>query len=112
MKKLLSFTLIFILVFFLFACGEPPQTVESKVADAVEFEVMFEIMLSYEIVGTPIVTTYIDTIGENEYEVTGKVTVRDKYGDTYTGKYDAIVSYNPETDKCSAQVDIDTLYRD
>ena len=46
------------------------------------------------------------------FEVTGKVTVKDKYGDSYTGKYDAVVEYDPATDDCDANCDIDKLYKD
>ena len=49
----------------------------------------------------PTITTYVEKISENTYEVTGKVTIKDKYGDSYTGKYDAEVEYNPSTEKCS-----------
>ena len=55
--------------------------------------------------------TSVRATGENEYEVTGKVTVQDKYGDSYTGNYDATVEYNPTTDKCDVDCNIGDLYK-
>ena len=55
--------------------------------------------------------TIVDEISENNFEVTGKVTVRDKYGDTYTGNYDAVVEYNPTTNECEVDCDIGILYK-
>ena len=74
--------------------------------------IMVEIALSYDTTGVPTITTFVDEIGENTYEVTGKVTVKDKYGDSYTGKYDAEVEYNPATDNCDVDLELGDLYKD
>ena len=114
MKKLFAIILSMLLCLSLCACGSnggDTESVEDKVRDAVESQINVDIMLRYDTTGVPSITTYIDEIGENEFEVTGKVTVRDKYGDTYTGNYDAVVEYDPATDDCDVDCDIDTLYK-
>ena len=121
MKKLLSFLLIIVLVFSFVSCGGDSSDSQSKVSESVESRarssvisrVQLNVSLKYEIVGLPTVTCYLNKIRENEFEATGKVTVRDKYGDTYTGKYDAVVEYNPTTDKFSVSpCNVDSLYKD
>lgn len=117
MKKFLSLLLTISLCVSLVACGgggsseSKTESVESKVERSVKAYINTEIMFSYDTVGDPNITYYIDEISENNFEVSGKVTVKDKYGDSYSGKYDAIVKYNPETDKCDTDVEIDKLYK-
>ncbi len=113
MKKLIAITLTLIMCVGLVGCGGSTEdSVESKVADAVESRVMTEVMLRYDTKGSPTITTFVDDQGGNNYVVTGKVTVMDKYGDSYTGKYDATAKYDPETEDCDVDVTIDTLYKD
>ena len=117
MKKFLSLLLTIGLCVSLVACGggssseSKTESVESKVESSVKAHINAEIILSYDTVGVPNITYYIDEISENNFEVSGKVTVQDKYGDSYSGKYDATVKYNPETDKCDTDVEIDKLYK-
>ena len=40
------------------------------------------------------------------------VTIRDKYGDTFTGKYDATAIYNPLTDEFDVDYEVGKLYKD
>ena len=108
--------LAFALCFGLCACGggstESKDSPEDKVSSAVISRITVEILLSYDTNGTPTITTYVDEIGNNRYEVTGKVTVYDKYSDSYTGKYDAEVEYDPATGHCDVDLDLGTLYKD
>lgn len=46
-------------------------------------------------------TTNIVKDGKTRYEVSGKVTVKDKYGDLWTGNYDAVVYYDADSDSYS-----------
>ncbi len=114
MKKLLAAFLALVLCFSLCACADKKtntETVEDKVRSAVEARLITYVALSYDTVGVPSITCYIDEVDENKFEVSGKVTVKDKYGDTYSGKYDAEVEYNPSTDECSVDYDLDKLYK-
>ena len=44
------------------------------------------------------ITCFIEETGEdNRFAVSGKITLRDKYGDTYTVKYDVIAVFDPST---------------
>lgn len=86
-------------------------SVSSKVADKVEYMVMYEVRMRYSVVGMPQVTSYVRDTGNNTFEVTGKVTIRDQYGDTYTGNYDATAKYNPETGNISVDTNIGKLYK-
>lgn len=115
MKKLFAIILSVVLGLSLCACSESgsnSESVEDKVRSAVENYIMASVAVQYDTTGVPSITAYIDEIGENEYEVTGKVTVRDKYGDSYTGKYDAVVEYDPETDDCAVDCNLGNLYKD
>lgn len=117
MKKLLALVMAILMCLCLCACDpgteaedakSPEETVESKVRS----QIMAEIILTYDTEGVPTITSYVNQRGENTYEVTGKVTVKDKYGDYYTGKYDAEVEYDPETGYCDVDLDLGTLYKD
>lgn len=115
MKKLLAFLLALACCLSLCACGgaeEEEESVRDKVISAVRARIMVEITLTYDTVGVPTITTYVDENSDGTFEVTGKVTVKDKYGDSYTGKYDAEVTYNESTDKCNVDLDLGSLYKD
>ena len=122
MKKALVLLLTIILVCSLFSCGkgkenektkDPEEIIIEDVKSTVSSQITATIILKYDTVGSPTVTHYVDEISDNKYEVTGKVTVRDKYGDTYTGKYDAIVVYDPTSEDCSiSSFNLGTLYKD
>lgn len=118
MKKLLVLLLVCALTLGLCACAPKinvpsVKTAEDLVEDAVYSKIMLEILFDYDDVSVNRVTYYIDEINDSKYELTGKITVRDKYGDTYTGKYDCIVSYNSKEDKYEVkELDIGTLYKD
>ena len=114
MKKFLTSILTMLACFSLCACGSDGgnvESVEDKVKNAVETRIKVNIIMQYETTGVPNITYYVDEISENNFEVTGKVTVRDKYGDTYTGNYDAVVEYNPTTNECEVDCDIGILYK-
>ena len=116
MKRVFALILAVALCFGLCACGggstESKASPEEKVSSAVRSRIIVEITFSYDTTGVPTITTYVDEIGDNRYEVTGKVTVKDKYGDSYTGKYDAEVEYDPVTDDCDVDLELGTLYKD
>ena len=115
MKKIFLIILTLIMCFSIIACeGDKKETesIEDKVRSAVESRIIVNISLTYDTVGVPNCTYYIDKVDDNNFKVTGKVTVKDKYGDTYTGKYDAEVTYNPTTDDCAVILDLDKLYKD
>ena len=120
MKKILLMLLMSALVFTFVACdlnNEPEKSPEELIIEDVEScvtaEIIATIIWQYDTEGSPLITHYVDEIGENKFEVTGKVTVRDKYGDTYTGKYDAIVEYDPiSEDSDIVSFNLGTLYRD
>ncbi|MBO5214517.1 MAG: hypothetical protein J6B86_07095 [Clostridia bacterium] len=115
MKKFLSLILVVILCGSLCACGNGGSSAEEDregdVRRAVYQQILTETMF-YEKAGTPTVTYYFEEISEYEYEVTGKVTIKDKYGDTYTGKYDAVVNISPTDGKCAVDLELGTLYKD
>ncbi len=121
MKKLLAVLLLMsVFMFSLVACGgteeakkSPEELIIEDVKSTVSARIITTIILNYDTEGTPIITHYVNEISENKFEVTGKVTVRDKYGDTYTGKYDAVVEYDPaEEDSYVVSFDLGTLYKD
>lgn len=119
MKKILALILAIITCLSLCACtgggnsnDAKSSSVEDKVKESVKYQIMAEVALKYDTTGAPSCTYFVDEIGENKFEVTGKVTVRDKYGDSYTGKYDAEVIYDPADDDCDVSLEMGTLYKD
>ena len=116
MKKILALLVAFAFCVSLCACGakvEPTESAEDKIRSEVQAELTVEIMFSYDTVGVPQITYNIRKVNEEKYEVSGKVTVKDKYGDSYTGKYDAVVSYDPDTDDYeTVNLDLGKLYKD
>lgn len=116
MKRVFSLLLVIALCFGLCACGggskESEKSPSEAVTSAVKSRIMVEIALGYDTVGVPSITTYVDEVSSNLYEVTGKVTVKDKYGDSYTGKYDAEVEYDPATGDCDVDLELGKLYKD
>ena len=115
MKKILCFALVVILCCSFISCenkGAEPSK-EDLVKECVKNRIGVELMLSYDITGNIQTTYFLDEVSTNVFEVTGKVTVKDKYGDTYSGKYDAVVEYDPQTKKCSIEdLEIGKLYKD
>ena len=115
MKRVIALLLVVVLCVGLCACsnsGTTKNSKEDKVVSEVKSYITFEIKYYYDTVGMPTITTHVEKISENTYEVTGKVTIKDKYGDSYTGKYDAEVEYNPSTEKCSVDLNLGKLYKD
>jgi hypothetical protein len=116
MKRLLALLLVLVMCLSLCACGgsgsKKKETVESKVISAARSRIMVEIALGYDTTGVPTITTFVEKTGDNTYMVTGKVTVKDNYGDTYTGKYDAEVTYDPVADDCDVDLELGKLYKD
>lgn len=116
MKRTLALILVLVLCLSLCACGSKgknsEKSISDRAADAVSSQIKVYISLAYDINGVPQVTTYVDEISTNNFEVTGKVTIRDQYGDTYTGKYDATAVYDPETDQFDVDYDVGKLYKD
>ncbi len=114
MKKFIAFLLVVVLSFSLVACGNSggsEETVYDKIEDSVSASINVRIMLSYDTQGVPNITYYIKEINENTYTVSGKVTVKDKYGDSYTGNYDATATYNSAEDDFDIDLDLGTLYK-
>ena len=58
------------------------------------------------------ITCYINQTDDLTYEVSGKVTVRDRYGDTYTGNYDAVVYFDTDGDVDVASFDLPEFEKD
>ena len=112
MKKFLALVLALVMCASLVACSseEAEESIEDKVKDSVQYNIMVRIKLQYDS-NVSDITYNINEISENNFEVTGKVTVKDKYDDVYSGKYDATVKYDPETDECGTKVVIDSLYK-
>lgn len=112
MKKLFAVILAMVLCFSLCACGGDggsTESVEDKIREAVKAQINEEVMSQQDIKGDPSITTYLDQVDEYKYEVTGKVTVLDKNGDTYTADYDAVAEYDPATDDCDVDCEMDRL---
>ena len=116
MKKALSLILALVMCLSLCACGigkdKKEKSMSERAADAVRAQINVYITLHYDTNGVPQVTTYVNETSMYQFEVSGKVTIRDKYGDTFTGKYDATAIYNPLTDEFDVDYEVGKLYKD
>ena len=108
MKKALSLILALLMCLSLCACGtsESPDTPEDRAAAAVRGQLLVKTLLEYSFEGAPKITTFVNEIEpeydeecDTKYEVTGKVFIMDKYGDSYCAKYDAYVLYDSTLDE-------------
>ncbi len=117
MKRIISLILVLTLACCLLcACGgsdsEREKSAEEVIRSAVESRIIVNISLNYDTVGVPDITVYITENSDGSYRATGKVTVKDKYGDTYTGKYDAEVDYDEESNSAYvSDLDLGSLYK-
>ena len=115
MKRVLVIVTLCVLVFGLCACGtsaEPEESLSDRAVTSTEQRIRTYINLAYEIRGVPQVNSYVKEIGDGVYEVTGKVTIRDEYGDSYTGKFDATATYDATEDEFDIDYDVGNLYKD
>ena len=117
MKKILAILMVLVLCVSLFACNgnNSEDDVTRKIEIEVKNRAALEVKYNYQDVKTQTVTCFIEEPNEESiyYAVSGKVTVVDKYGDTYTGKYDAEVSYDEAEDSASIiSFKLDNLYKD
>ncbi len=109
MKRVFALVLAVLMMVSLCACGggsSSSETAESserdKVTSAVRGRAVAAMLVEYETSGSPQVTmASVREKSNHEWEVSGKITVKDKYGDTYTCNYDAKVKYDPELDKAN-----------
>lgn len=125
MKKLLALFLVLMMCTCLFACGagstgENTQTeaqssdddVFERVQSMAENSVRAYVKYAYDYKDVSL-TTYVDALSGSKYEVSGKVTITDKYGDSYTGNYDVLLTYDVFNDTLTVDsTDVDSLYRD
>ena len=90
--------------------GEAPKTIEDEIRSKVDARVIVEAVWTYS--GTPTVNiTTVDISNDGTTaKVYGKLSVRDNYGDTYTGKFSADVTINDGSVSVK-DVDIDTPTR-
>lgn len=114
MKKIIALLMIAVMGLSLVACGSSEsstETIEDKIVEGVKGEIMYTIAFTHETQGVPHITYYVDKINNKKYSVSGKVTVKDKYGDSYTGKYDATAKYDATLDDVVVDLDLRKLYK-
>lgn len=116
MKKVLAISLVLIIIStFLYGCGEnnanTSYSITDKVESAVKNRITAKVMINYDVQGSPQITYYTKQISENEYSVSGKVVVRDKYGDNYEANYDATVIYDSTNDSYNESVNLGDFYK-
>ena len=116
LKKLVALFMVLAMCFSLCACETDDATnadsVEDVIKGKVEMTIYTKVYLEYGYHPT-ISVTYIRERDDNVYDVSGRVTVSDKYGDPYSGTFDAVAKYDP-TDKSASvsSYDVSKLYKD
>ena len=77
-----------------------PLTLLKGIISFATFDFRVVALVNYKTTGAPDVTIgSIRKVEEDRWEVSGKITVNDIYGDSYTGTYDAVVQYDAMQDK-------------
>lgn len=110
-KKIIACLLSILLIFSLYACSiSSSPSMDDKIEDAVRSNLRLEIILNYNATITNL-TSNITNRGHNIYSVSGKITVKDKYNDFYTGNYDATVEYDPASDDFDVDYELGNLYK-
>ena len=109
MKKIFSLLLVFVTILGLCACGgnktDSVESIKDRACQEVKFSVMAKIASLDNYEDFTDITYNVNEIDENKYEITGKVTYCDKYDDSFTKKYDAIVTYDTATDTFDCKLD-------
>lgn len=100
-EKIIALLMSAILMISLASCGgggssTSSESPEKKVITAAENSVSTRIALDYKTQGVPSFDSYVTKNSDTEYTVTGKVRVKDDYGDYYSGKYTVEVEYDPK----------------
>lgn len=114
MKKLLALLLAAAMTLALCACGSPNENEDeedhtSAVKRAVQAKAAVECMFSYQNVKNVLAhCSTIDDNGDGDYEVYGKVTVYDAFGDQYEGKFEADVTVDESGDAKCTSISIET----
>lgn len=120
MKKIIALLMSAILMISLASCGgggsstSSSESPEKKVISAAENSVSTKIALNYKTQGAPTFDSYCNHDEElDTYTVTGKVKVKDDYGDIYSAKYTVYVDYDAEKGKANVtKCDLDTPTKD
>lgn len=113
MKKIFSLLLVLVTVLGFCACGgnkTDTKPIEDRACEEVKFTVMAKIASLDNYEDFTDITYNINEVGENKFEITGKVTYSDKYDSPFTKEYDAIVTYAPATDTLDCSVDNVKIY--
>ncbi len=104
MKKVMAIILASVLAFSLCACGNSGgskvKTEEDVIKNAVTHRAnaAATVRLDNEYSGIPTTTiSYSRETSNNSWEVSGKVSIKDKYGNPLTYLFDATVLFLPET---------------
>lgn len=114
MKKIIALILACVCCLTLIACSKKEEfDLNQEIRDSVEAYAIGYTTLAYDATFSSITCFIEETEKENRFAVSGKITLRDKYGDTYTGKYDAIAVFDPSTKKIDVgSFELDTPRKD
>lgn len=115
--KVLSLFLIIVFCFSfcitLLSCSESYEKIKTS-DDYIRDEIKYSIKGTLYSSGYSMqsFTTNIFRDGNNRYEVSGSVTLKDRYDNIWKGSYDAIVEYDPDSDNYSVRnFDMGNIYK-
>lgn len=108
---ILILAIVLICVFCFGGSSKPIETLEDKLENHIEAKVMAYVAIRYDVSGVnPRITTLRETT-EGTWEVYGKVSARDTYGDSFTGTFEGTCKVESEEDfGCS--LDYSDMYKD
>ena len=105
-----------VIAFILLFVGTPQGkeevlTIEDKVRQDAEISAEVYVMLRYDTTYQDAYVTSLTELENGEWEVYGKISARDNYSDSYTGKFYGTCTVD-ENEEADCDVDVETLYKD
>lgn len=111
---LLIILIIFIIYNLFFSStsvGEPMETIEDRIRDKAESTALVYVKLTYDVGYVSANVATVRPIDDSEYEVYGKITATDNYGDQYSGNFNGTCTVD-ESEVIHCDLDYNKLYRD
>lgn len=109
--SILCIIMIILIILFFGGGKESLESIEDKVKNKAKYQAQAYTMLSYDTSNTSAIVTTIRKNDANEYEVYGKITARDKYGDSFSGTFDGVCTYEDD-EHIPCDLDYSKMFKD
>ena len=97
MRKITGVLLLMMVCLLFCSCGS--NSPEDKIKSNIQTSIIQEIEDEYDIKSITDITYNIEQMTIKTYCVSGKIKLKDRYGNYYQGEYDAYLEYVAETEE-------------